>query len=182
MRETWKPVVGAEGRYEVSDLGRVRSVDRCVVVPSRHGGNFIRVFKGRMRKNALDKDGYPRVSLYAQGSRMVLAPVHRLVAQAFLPNPEGLPEVDHRDSDRANARAGNLQWVAEGRNSQLMVERERHARGREHGNARLNEDAVRAIRQRAGAGETYVSLAAGFGVSDIAVRRIALGLAWKHVP
>ena len=181
MRERWKAVVGHEGFYEVSDLGRVRSVDRVVEIPTRWGGTFTRTFKGVVRVLTKDEDGYLRVGIHRQGRKMVFAPVHRLVAEAFIPNPLGLPEVDHADNDRANAKASNLSWVTGLRNTQLMVERGRSVKGEAVNTAKLTGPTVARIRARAAAGEKYVHLAREFGVSDVAIRLAVLGRTWGHL-
>lgn len=180
MRERWKPVVGFEDRYEVSSTGRVRSVDCVVHVATRWGDTFARLFKGQLLTLQLDADGYWRVGLYrkSKGHRVL---VHRLVAQAFIPNPEGHPEVDHVDSDRRNASVKNLQWVARGVNTQLAVSRGRIPRGAAINTAKLNAATVRQIRRRVSDGASYSQLAREFGVSDVAVRLAALGVTWRHV-
>lgn len=181
MRETWKPVVGHKGHYEVSNLGRVRSVDREVSMASRWGGTFVRVFSGRLLKLQVDKDGYLRVGLYAAPARMRFRPVHRLVAEAFLKNPKRLPEVDHKDSDRLNAKADNLQWVTGLRNAELTVARGRSSRGEKINASRLTVADVHQIRRRAAEGAKYIHLAREFGVSDVAVAAIVKRRTWRHV-
>ena len=91
MKEEWRPVVGYEGRYEVSSLGRIRRVK--IIIPSKK------------------KHGYMQVSLVdGNGVRKSLR-LHRIVAEAFLPNPDGKPQVNHRDEDPENNRADNLEWA-----------------------------------------------------------------------
>lgn len=97
MREKWLPVVGYEGRYEVSNFGRVRRVK--IIVPSKK------------------KHGYMQVSLVdGKGTRKSLR-LHRLVAEAFLPNPDGKPQVNHKDEDPENNRADNLEWATAAENT-----------------------------------------------------------------
>ena len=103
--ETWKPVVGFEGYYEVSDRGRVRSVDRLV---NRRGGTKS-LRRGRMLKLSSYSNGYLKVSLAKEGKQTYHL-VHRLVASAFIPNPNNYPCVNHIDENKKNNKAVNLEW------------------------------------------------------------------------
>ena len=95
--EIWKDVAGYEGFYQVSNKGNVRSVDR----------GHIR--RGRVLKQGYNTGGYPQVSLSKNGKSKTKT-VHRLVAEAFLPNPNGLPQVGRRDEDKDNNNVENLEW------------------------------------------------------------------------
>ena len=93
----WKPVVGYEGRYEVSNEGRVRSLD--IYVNCR--GGKTRLSKGRIKPINTNNRGYCTVNLCKDGSTERFL-VHRLVAEAFIPNPENKPEVNHIDGNKSN--------------------------------------------------------------------------------
>ena len=92
MMEEWKAIPGYEGLYEVSNMGNVRNVRRNTLL--------------RLSKDCY---GYIQVSLYKNGRRTGLR-VHRLVAEAFIPNPDNLPQVNHKDEDKSNNRVDNLEW------------------------------------------------------------------------
>lgn len=109
--ERWLPVSGFEGLYEVSNIGRVRSIDRVNV--NRLGVH--RILKGKMLKLSLDGEGYAQVGLLC-GGKETKARVHRLVANAFIANTEGLPLVDHRDRNRGHNGEGNLRWATYAQN------------------------------------------------------------------
>lgn len=91
MKEIWKDIIGYEGEYQISNMGRVKSLI----------GRRERILKPRKNKR-----GYLRVSLHQRNDKMI----HRLVAIAFLPNPEGLKEVNHKDENPSNNCVDNLEW------------------------------------------------------------------------
>lgn len=103
--EEWRPVVGYEGLYEVSSTGLVRSVDRCLV---NSLGKVVHL-KGKILKGGDNGKGYRYVFLQKDGTSKNIS-VHRLVAEAFIPRPEGLYEVNHKDEDKSNNSVDNLEW------------------------------------------------------------------------
>lgn len=117
----YKSIKGYEGIYEVNELGQVRSVDRIV---ERKDGST-RKRNSKELKPAIDKGGYAMVELNKNGISKMMK-VHRLVADAFLPNPDNLPEVHHLNHDRKDNRAHNLAWVSR---SEHMDEHWRAAQG-----------------------------------------------------
>lgn len=106
--ERWLPVAGFEGYYEVSDQGRVRSVDRVVTFKD---GVTKRATRGKLLTlSAWNGAGnYLSVPL-CKGGKTKKYGVHRLVATAFIPNPDNLPEVNHKDENKNNNRVENLEW------------------------------------------------------------------------
>ena len=107
--ETWLPVVGYEGLYEVSDLGNVRSVDRLVSAGNRWGDVRQRRYPGKMLTPCASTSGHLVVALHRQGERAT-PNVHRLVLAAFVgPCPDGM-ECCHWDDDPTNNRLANLRW------------------------------------------------------------------------
>lgn len=95
-KEHWKPIEGYEGLYEVSSIGRIKTV----------AGKWR---KEKIRKTYTYKKGYIRVVL-SKGNKLHTYQVHRLVAQAFLPNPNNLPVVNHKDRNPSNNCVDNLEW------------------------------------------------------------------------
>lgn len=105
MNEIWKDIKGYEGLYQVSNLGRVRSVDRYV----KQKEGFYQYIKGRIRKSKLNNGGYMLVSLSKDNKGKTFL-IHRLVAQAFIPNSENKPQVNHIDENPCNNCVDNLEW------------------------------------------------------------------------
>lgn len=108
MTEIWKSVIGFEGTYEVSNLGRVRSLGMYAKGPC----GSKRYIKGKMLKANVGKIGYKRVCLAGKNWKNV----HRLVAEAFLPNPCKNKEVNHIDGNKTNNAVWNLEWVTHSEN------------------------------------------------------------------
>lgn len=104
-KEIWKQIPDYEGKYEVSNLGRVRSIDRLV---KGKYGNLAKI-KGKEITPILTTHGYYRVNLCNE-SGIKAKFVHRLVASAFLDNPDGLPMINHKDEDKVNNVVDNLEW------------------------------------------------------------------------
>ena len=100
MIEEWKDIKGYEGLYQVSNLGRVKS---------------LKFGKERILKTGVDRYGYISVNLYKNNKRK-LCKVHRLVAEAFIPNLENKPEVNHLDEDKTNNMVSNLEWCTRNEN------------------------------------------------------------------
>ena len=106
--ETWKPVQGYEGYYEVSDYGRVRRLDNLVATGIKHSEQ--RRVQGRVLKLHTKRNGYLTVDL-SKGSKVTTVSVHKLVANAFIPKKVGQTEVNHKNCNKADNRVVNLEWV-----------------------------------------------------------------------
>lgn len=115
MVEIWKAVVGHEGLYEVSNLGNVRRLPTEGTVGT---GNYAR--DGRILKSRKNNKGYSLVDLWSNGKREQKL-VHRLVAEAFIPNPDNLPEVNHKDENPSNCCLNNLEWCTHLYNSRYGI-------------------------------------------------------------
>lgn len=164
IEEVWKPIKGHEGRYEISNFGRVRSLDMKVfngrvyhdkpgrILKGSKFGNYSGVFLGRNSR------GY----------------IHRLVAETFLENPLNKKTVNHIDGNKNNNRADNLEWLTQEENN-------RHARqnglnnmnGENNPSCKFSDDLVREIRSKYDTGLYMQSeLAEMYGVSRMQINRI----------
>ena len=127
MEEIWKPVRGYEGLYEVSNLGRVKSLPRYV----ERGKGFLPVKGGIMGFSMIR--GYRRVML-SRDARGRLTMVHRIVAEAFIENTNNKPFIDHINGIRDDNRVENLHWVTRVENMNMPLYRAKrkliHARGK----------------------------------------------------
>ena len=103
-----KPVKDYEGYYEVDQFGRVYSLDRIITVKD-NGRVYDKPIKGRRLRQTAHSQGYKAVALTKDGNTTMVY-VHRLVAEAFIPNPDNLPMVNHKDEDKTNNFVDNLEW------------------------------------------------------------------------
>ena len=117
MEETWRDIGGFEGSYQVSNLGRVRSLDRNV----RYSDGRIYRYKGKLISPTKDTNGYLQVGLKAKGTQNTKR-IHRLVAENFFPCDDGDKEVNHIDGDKENNKTENLEWVTSAENTQKGYE------------------------------------------------------------
>ncbi len=133
-------------------------------------------------KPYLDKWGYLTVKLRKEG-RTLGRFVHRLVADAFIPNPERKPQVNHKNGTKHDSRADNLEWVTGQENFHHAIKSGlvQVSFGSKNRAAKLNEIQVACIKSRLRAGETRVSLGLAFKVHPTTIRDIHTGLTWRHV-
>lgn len=111
MIEVWKDIKDYEGFYQVSNLGRVKSLSRSI----HDSRGYMVHLKEKIKKPSFDKNGYPQIGLCKNGT-VITRKIHRLVAEAFISNPENKPEINHKDEDKTNNCVSNLEWVTEKEN------------------------------------------------------------------
>lgn len=128
-------------------------------------------------------DGYPVVTVGTNKKR-VQKTVHRIIAETFIPNPQNLPEVDHIDNDKTNNRVENLRWISSFENkSRIPFQVRSECRiGSKNGNAKLNEDQVREIRQLYNTGEYNMNqLSKMYSCGWTTINHIVKNETWKHI-
>lgn len=164
--EVWKPIEGHDG-YEVSSLGRVRS--------------FKQRTTPRILKPRTFRDGaYLIVGLYIGNDKSVFPFIHRLVAQAFIPNPENKPCVNHINGIKTDNRAENLEWVTYSENNHHAVKTGLILQGAERFNAKLTAAQVIFIRNNPD-NLTLGELVSMFSVCKATITKIQRGLTYKNV-
>lgn len=174
MTEVWKAIPGFEGLYEVSDLGRVRSLDR----KCRAG----KLRRGRMKSITINNaTGYLTVSLSRDG-HVSAHHVHSLVLSAFVgPRPNGADACHFPDRDKKNCRLDNLRWDSRKNNHK---DKETHGtlpKGERHAGAKLTDSDVVTIRALRARGKTFRKIAEQFGVATMTAYRAAVGDSWSHL-
>ena len=180
--EEWRAVVGWEGYYEVSSLGRVRSVTRMVSTRK----SYLKPLTGRVLKQGQSTTGYPSVMLCVDGNHK-FRKVHRLVGMAFVPNPNQYAELNHIDGNPQNGAASNLEWCSRQHNiahaweTGLSKVHYNRKRGAEQYLSKLTEDQVRQIRLERAAGAEIIPLGRKYGVNHSTISSICLRKTWKHI-
>ena len=118
--EIWRDIKGFEGIYQVSNRGNIRSLDRISV----NSYGMPRKLKGHIMKPYLNVYGYLDIGLSNCGAGNIFK-VHRLVAEAFIPNPDNLPQVNHKDENKTNNNVENLEWCTNRYNVKYSIERKK---------------------------------------------------------
>ena len=168
MIENWKAVEGYEGLYEISDLGRVKSLGR--EVNSKGGSTAIK--KGKILALSTNKYGYEYLFLY-KNNISINVKVHRLVGLAFINNPNNKPMINHEDGNKSNNNVSNLEWNTCKENTNHAFNAGLRCKGEDSSNAKLSWDDVNKIRELYKT-ELYLQkeLSKMFGVSKTSIRNV----------
>lgn len=159
MTEIWKDIPGYNGRYKVSNLGRVAND------------------KGKIMKVDINQKGYARVQLTC-GEKKTNAKVHRLVAEAFIPNPYGLPQVNHINEDKLDNRVGNLCWVDNRTN--MMLNTNRTCRPRKVEAFSIDGDKIGSYESIAAASRATGINKYSISAACLGTQKVAGGYTWKY--
>jgi len=162
MKERWK-AIALFPNYAVSNWGRIRG-------------------PRKMLRRCWTKKGYATVSLFKAGKHFTRT-IHRLVAEAFIPNPLGLPTVNHKDGVKARCRVTNLEWASYSQQEKhaLTLGLKRPPAGSRNGRAMLGTQDVKRIRLLISSGRSQKSVADEYGITPQTVSKIVHGVRWKHV-
>jgi len=165
MQEKWVDIKNYDGLYQVSNFGNVRSLDRY----SKNNFKTMHL-KGRAIKRGIDKKGYCRICLSSSGNCSTYK-IHRLVAQAFIPNPLNLLEINHLSGNKQDNSTTNLEWSGRKENIQHAIKNNLY----KHTPIKLSNEDVQAIRNMYAAGSKSLgsnALSKMFGVSAPYIWRI----------
>lgn len=164
--EEWKEIEGFE-EYHISNLGRVKS--------------FKRYTEGKIMSLNMTKQGYYHVIFYSNKILKGMK-VHRLVASAFIPNPENKPQVNHIDGNKYNNVVSNLEWSTASENQFHAIELglSTSSKGNKHGRSKLTEELVIDILER-GKWSSYETIAKSYGVDRKTIEDILKRKKWKHI-
>lgn len=110
--EEWRDIPGYEGRYQASSYGRIKRLSMTLKSTSKAGRDFYYTLPERIAKGRKDKDGYLTIVLRDSVGVQCAKKIHRLVATTFIPNPKNLPQVNHKNSNKADNRIDNLEWCS----------------------------------------------------------------------
>lgn len=177
LEEEWRPVVGYENLYEVSNFGRVRSKE--AEVRQRYG---TRTRRSRMKKIITNENGYCTVNLF-KDNKIKIHKCHRLLMTAFVPNPEKKRVINHKDGDKQNNHISNLEWSTHKENSIHAVQNGLAAslKGEDCHNTFLTNRDIYEIRLLHYNGIRYSTLAKVFGMHEKNISQIVNRKNWKHV-
>lgn len=180
MNEIWKDIKGYEGYYQVSNFGRVKSLARVVIGKNNRKYDI----KEKIVKSRIHQNGYLFVHLCKNGKKKHLS-IHRLLAQAFIPNLENKPEVNHKDGNKENNRVENLEWATSKENVHhaFRTGLKIMTKGEKCSWSKLTEKQVSEIKKELkncyyGA---YVKLGKKYNVCPETIRAIKLNKTWKHI-
>lgn len=167
-QEIWKDIAGYDGFYQISSLGRVRNSKGLIKKLKLWGGN--------------KENRYNSVCLKKKNHKTMYPSVHRLVAQAFIPNPENKPQVNHKDCTRLNNHVSNLEWATSQENIRYSLKHGSVFKNGKHFNAKLTVDEVIDIKKRLANGETAYSIAKKYShICSTIIYYIRRGRIWKQI-
>lgn len=174
LNEIWKDVQGYENRYQISNIGRVKSLERMV----GHYTGGLMFLRSRILKHG--KGRYPYIILINDGKRNTLK-IHRMVAIAFIPNPNNKPSVNHINGLRDDNRVENLEWCTHKENMKHAADTGLKYLGENHPNSKLTKEDVIKIKKRISSGEPLRSIANNYSVNRANISAIKFGKSWKFV-
>ncbi len=174
MQEIWKDIPGYEKMYQASNLGNIRSLDRCV----NGNKNKFRLYPGTILIQQ-NRGKYVGVSL-CKNKKCKSLLVHRLIAQTFITNVENKSQVNHKDGNKQNNNVNNLEWVTPSENDKHAFKIGlKNQKGENNNLSKLTNEAVRVIKNSITL--TNIELANIFNISKPAISMIRTGKRWNFI-
>lgn len=184
QEEIWKDIAGWEGYYQISNLGKVKSLERKQRFVSIAGKECFYKKREMMKKTVVNLgNGYRMVS-FSRDSKAFTKYIHRLVAEAFIPNPDNLPWINHKDGDKLNNSIDNLEWCTPAHNIAHAISTglQTQARGERASKSKLDSLQVLVIKSILASKEaTMVDIAKYFNVTHQSICAIKDGKSWVHI-
>lgn len=162
MKEIWKEAKGYEGLYLVSNLGRVKDL------------------KGNIKPTYVQNKGYHCLSLY-KDSKTYHPTVHRLVAEAFIDNPNNYLQVNHKDGDKSNNCVDNLEWCNQRSNYDHGMKNFYYSHNEDHYFAKLTNEQVRCIPRLYKLGFIRATVARILGINNSSLKTIETGISYREL-
>lgn len=160
--EVFKDIKGFESKYQISNLGNVRSKKTGLLI-----------------KHMCNKKGYHYVHLSINRYKSKKEYVHRLVARGFIDNPQNKPQVNHIDGNPANNTVDNLEWCTNEENQEHAVLHNLHYQGELHRDSKFTEDSIKLLPELVKSGFTFGQLNVLTGVAIINLKKIIYGKTWR---
>ncbi len=179
QNEIWK-LLPFSSKYSISNLGRLKSNQETII----DSNGVSRNRRERLMRITTDKAGYKYIVLRDNNKMKQTLRIHRLVASAFIPNPENLPIINHKDLNKSNNNVENLEWCTQLHNIRdfLSKSSQVYAHGEQSGASKLTNEEVLEIRRIKSSYKIgYRKLAKLFNVTDMTVIGIVKRKTWKHI-
>lgn len=175
--EIWKDINEYEGLYQISNTGRVKSLERMAKI--RWDGKYRTIPEKIKTPNC--RSGYLRVGLSKDGKNKIYS-VHRLVAEAFIPNPHNKPYINHKNGVKIDNRVSNLEWCTHSENKKhsFATGLENNI-GENHPRSKFTDEDIRTIKTRLSIGEMGRYIAKDYGVAETTISMIKVGKLWSHI-
>lgn len=176
LMEEWRKIPGFDERYEVSSFGHIRRA-KSIYWRFLHGKYTPHILPEKtLSLGTISQKGYIEVRFANRLHRL-----HRLIALAFVPNPNDLPQINHKNANKLDNRPENLEWCTNQQNRDHMVRLGLHAFGSRSGTAILKEKDIPVIRNLIKQKFSQANIANRYNVSSSCIQGIADGHNWRHI-
>lgn len=171
--EIWKDIEGFENKYQISNFGNIKSLDRI--------DSLGRFHKSKILKKSIEKDGYEYITLLCKKSKSKSFFIHRLVAYSFMFNLDNLPQINHKDGNKCNNRVSNLEWNTAQQNVIHALNKGLRKSGENHPWSVLTNYQVLQIPKLLEQGMTQKSISKLYNVSYSCIKNICQKRKWKYL-